>query len=157
MGNFKKCDMFEVTFSGYMYIYSNNMSDVEVKFDNLKIKYFEEKLDSEFHYYPFGLHHQLTAKGKLNGKTPFTLFNSQHLERGEFGHGKGLNLYNYEARMYVMQIGRLGSVDPLAEKAPSWTPYRYGFNNPVLFIDPNGLFETTVVSANGDGTFSVKE
>ena len=33
------------------------------------------------------------------------------------------------------------SVDPLAEKAPNWTPYRYGFNNPIRYTDPAGMFE----------------
>jgi hypothetical protein len=30
----------------------------------------------------------------------------------------------------------------MAEYAPGWTPYRFGFNNPVLWSDPLGLFET---------------
>jgi hypothetical protein len=33
-------------------------------------------------------------------------------------------------------------VDPMAEQAYAWTPYRYGFNNPILYIDPDGLFES---------------
>src|SRR5699024_4513831 len=34
------------------------------------------------------------------------------------------------------------NLDPLADVAPDWTPYRYGFNNPVKYIDPDGLFES---------------
>ena len=32
-------------------------------------------------------------------------------------------------------------MDPLAEMAHSWTPYRYAFNNPLSYIDPDGLWE----------------
>src|SRR5690554_6129538 len=42
-----------------------------------------------------------------------------------------------EAKVVQMFI----SVDPLAEQAPNWTPYRFGFNNPIMFTDPTGLFE----------------
>lgn len=36
-------------------------------------------------------------------------------------------------------VGRFFNVDPLAEKMPSWSPYAYGFNNPIGFGDPTGM------------------
>jgi uncharacterized protein RhaS with RHS repeats len=44
--------------------------------------------------------------------------------------------------LYDSEVGRFLVVDPLGDRAPGWTPFRYGFNNPVLFIDPDGLFES---------------
>jgi uncharacterized protein RhaS with RHS repeats len=38
-------------------------------------------------------------------------------------------------------VGRFTSVDPLAVNAFAWTSYRYGFDNPISYIDPEGLFE----------------
>lgn len=50
----------------------------------------------------------------------------------------GLNLYDYSVRYYESAIGRFTSVDPMAEKYYSISPYAYCLNNPLKFIDPDG-------------------
>lgn len=66
-------------------------------------------------------------------------------------------LYYYGARYYDPRTSIWLSVDPLAEQTPSWTPYRYGFNNPVRMTDPTGMSEgdSTDVSKNKDGSYTV--
>ncbi|QTY28393.1 RHS repeat-associated core domain-containing protein [Flavobacterium sp. CS20] len=47
-------------------------------------------------------------------------------------------LYYFGARYYQPSWSVWLSVDPLAEEMPSWSPYAYGFNNLIRFIDPDG-------------------
>src|SRR5690606_10083247 len=51
--------------------------------------------------------------------------------------------------------GRFSSMDMLSELAPDYTPYRYGFNNPNIFTDPTGLFESYGAAQNWIDTWGL--
>ncbi|MBM6672178.1 hypothetical protein H6B14_15715, partial [Phocaeicola coprophilus] len=50
-----------------------------------------------------------------------------------------LNAYDFGARMYDASLGRWNMVDPLGEKYVNLSPYNYCVNNPLVYVDPNGL------------------
>ena len=50
----------------------------------------------------------------------------------------GLNTYDYGARQYYSIVGRWDRIDRMAEKKPWQSPYVYGRNNPIRFVDPDG-------------------
>jgi len=44
--------------------------------------------------------------------------------------------------MYDASLGRWTTQDPLAEMYESWSPYNYTMNNPVRYIDIDGMYST---------------
>ena len=80
-------------------------------------------------YYPSGLP---WAEG-LSPSEQQRKFNGK-----EFDEMSGYDTYDYGARGYYPALGCFQSVDPLAEKYYSISPYAYCKGNPVNVIDPNG-------------------
>ncbi len=100
-------------------------------------------------YVPFG---EVFIEERNNTwNTPY-LFNGK-----EFDAETGL--YYYGARYYNPRISLWYGVDPLAEEAPGWSPYRYSFNNPVRYTDPDGQWEWdaagNLVAQKGDQSYSL--
>jgi hypothetical protein len=60
-------------------------------------------------------------------------------------------MLDFNARMYDPQIGRTFQVDPLAEWAPSKSPYSFLANNPINFIDPSGMYSAPADDLEGGG------
>lgn len=68
-------------------------------------------------------------------------FNSQ--EKDDEIHGATGTSYDFGERMQDPRVGRWLSLDPKAVDLASWSPYHFGLNNPIIFIDPDGQFPYT--------------
>jgi RHS repeat-associated protein len=142
----------------YVYQYKDYLGNIRVSFVADKSNYINNsdqsiplKITTENHYYPFGLQHTynfskyepiLELENGIATKKIIQVPNSgyQYKYNGkEWQDELGLNFYDYGARNYDPAIGRWLSPDPLAENSRRWTPYNYAYNNPVFFIDPDGM------------------
>lgn len=122
---------------GYMETFVVNETSEDVWFDNMMVMSMSSPVAQETHYDPWGL--ELTGIGY---QYPQIKANKLLYNGKELIEDNGLQYYDYGARMYDPAIGRWGVVDPQAQVAEqdSWTPYHYGFNNPIKHIDPDGEF-----------------
>ena len=84
-------------------------------------------------YYAFGLKHE--NPNLANHTANRYLFNGK--EEQTTGN---VDLLDYGARMYDATLGRWHSVDPLAEKYLGTSTYAFSGNNPIKFVDPNGMW-----------------
>ena len=85
------------------------------------------------HYYPFGMSFTEGFEQDIKPAKQLYKYNGKELD-GE----NSLNWYDYETRQLTLDVPRFTTVNPLAEKHYSISPYVYCANNPVNAIDPDG-------------------
>jgi RHS repeat-associated protein len=90
-------------------------------------------------YYPFGMAFATSTGQNVQAFK----YNDKELDLMH-----NLNMYDYSARYIDMANPRFMTIDPLAEKYYSVSPYAYCLNNPVNRIDPDGR---DVWEVNGQG------
>ena len=122
--------------SGYRYEYTlrDHLGNSRVMFADLNAdnEVDETEILQQNHYYPFGMN----MEGIWPGGTNKYQYNGNEAQ-SEVDH----NVSDFNFRTYDAGIGRFWQVDILADWATDLTPYRFGFNNPVRYADPLGLWE----------------
>ena len=121
--------------AGYMYIYlsNDNPTVAEVYFDDFKVTQIKSPVIASEDYYPFGL--SFNSYQRENSVKQDFKYNGKELQ-----DELNLGWLDYGARMYMSDIGRWGVIDPLAELGRRWSPYNYAFDNPIRYLDPDGMW-----------------
>jgi RHS repeat-associated protein len=87
----------------------------------------------------------------MNHSNPDNLYQYNGKEKND---DHGIGMYDYGARWYDASIGRFSTIDRFSEKYFVLTPYQYGANNPIRYIDYNGdsllMFKNGVYVATVD-------
>ena len=157
----------------YIYQYKDHLGNVRMNYsdeNNNGVIDSNERLE-ENHYYPpdnirDGLEHTYYDPGKKEYKRVQEgggndwqikleeVSNSgyQYKYNGkEMQDELGLNVYDYGARFYDPAVPHFWQIDSKAEEFPSQSPYVYAANNPVFFIDKDGMApETMFVDEQGN-------
>ncbi len=123
-----------ITEPGYLYIYLSNENEtpVEVFFDDFRVEHIKSLVVQMDDYYPFGL--TFNSYSRENTTPQDYKFNSMELQ-----DELNLQWLDYGARMYDPAIARWMAVDPLADQMRRWSPYNFCFDNPLRFVDPDGM------------------
>jgi RHS repeat-associated protein len=114
---------------GYAYKVGNNFYYIYYTRDHLGNNW--KAGDQINNYYPSGMENQFISQNPE--KQPYK-FGGKELDGMH-----GLNWYDFEARQLDAAIPRFTTMDPLAEKYYSVSPYAYCLNNPLRFTDPTGM------------------
>ena len=125
----------------YEYFYQDHLGNTRIAF---KANGSNLEKTSETAFDAFGV--------VLNGAGQANSFQNRFEMQGKEREATfGLNRINLGARTYNPTIGRLDRVDPLAEKMRRYSVYNYVFNNPLRFIDPDGMapFDDYLIRGNG--------
>ncbi|MDR0834670.1 MAG: RHS repeat-associated core domain-containing protein, partial [Candidatus Symbiothrix sp.] len=93
-------------------------------------------------YYPFGMAFATSTGQNVQAFK----YNDKELDLMH-----NLNMYDYSARYIDMANPRFTTIDPLAEKYYSVSPYAYCLNNPVKYVDPDGRVPRIYVETQGFG------
>lgn len=99
-------------------------------------------------YSPFGV--QLSGRNFVKSGAKEGRFGFNGMEEDVELKGEG-NSYDFGARMYDSRLGKWFSLDRRSGSFPSFSPYSFYRNNPLVFMDPNGESGIVTITGAKDG------
>ncbi len=123
----------------YIYQYKDHLGNIRLSYNdaNGDGTIAQSEIIEENNYYPFGLKHKgYNAIVNSNGNS---VGNKRKFGGNELQDELGLEWYDITARNYDPALGRWMNLDPLAEEMTRHSPYNYAFDNPIYYIDPDGM------------------
>jgi RHS repeat-associated protein len=128
-------DTLTIKRDGYVTVYVGNESEADVYFDDVTVEHRQGLQVQETQYDPAGM--------ELAGLAPpspgIRGLNNYRFNGKEFQMDLGLNWNHQDWRFFDPQLLRWHSGDPELENGQeSWTPYSFGYDNAVRYVDANG-------------------
>ncbi len=152
----------------YVYNYTDHLGNIRLSYTANRSINLPPVIMEENHYYPFGLKHKkygsvdkdLVCVNEdcyeigIDVVPPQARKSYQYkMQNKEWQDELGLNLYDFDARLYDPAIGRTPVQDPLSEMFYSISPYSFLNNSPLRYIDPDGRmavdFDTDLYNTDG--------
>lgn len=137
----------------YVYQYTDHLGNVRLSYTDVNqnnTNAIDLEIVEENNYYPFGLKH-IGYNGFVSTE------GNDAAQRWKFG-GKeyqqdmDINWYDVTARNYDPALGRWMNIDPLADQMRRHSPYNYAFDNPIYFIDADGMAPQQATDGYGNVT-----
>ncbi|UOB16277.1 DUF6443 domain-containing protein [Abyssalbus ytuae] len=138
----------------YVYQYKDHLGNIRLSYsdaDNDGVISGNTEIIEENSYYPFGLKHHGYNSVVSGVDHPYG-YNGKE-EQNELG----LNWIDITARNYDPALGRWMNIDPLAEEMRRYSPYTFAFDNPIYFIDPDGMMPFGMGDMDEDKNFDFSQ
>jgi len=128
----------------YVYQYKDHLGNIRLSYKDISLTSTPSlQIVEENNYYPFGLKHK-GYNMAINGTHHKYMFGGKEYDESF----QTLNTYDFGARNYDPALGRWMNIDPLAEQMRRHSPYNYAFNNPIFFIDYDGMAPDPIYDKN---------
>lgn len=135
----------------YVFQYKDHLGNVRISYTKNNTTGNIDIIE-ESHFYPFGLKHSGYNNSNLNSSNiDSQKYKFQEQERQD---ELGLNWDSFKYRNYDYALGRFMSIDPLAEKYNTWSPFVFSGNRVIDARELEGLEPYTLFDSEEEAAYN---